>query len=90
MKMGSSLLVRRLHHQFKFDYIDSHYVYPDRFAALHLGRLLGLPVFVSALGGHEPVPILPLHSKHRPVDTGRGRWRHSRLYPLQEAIFEVG
>ena len=50
MFLGSYLLVRRLHYQLDFDCIDSHYVYPDGFAAVLLGRWLGLPVFVSARG----------------------------------------
>jgi len=48
--LGSFLLVRRLHKQLKFECIDAHYVYPDGFAAVLLGKLLRLPVIVSARG----------------------------------------
>ena len=33
-----------------FDVIDAHYVYPDGFAAVEIGRVLGTPVVVSARG----------------------------------------
>lgn len=50
MYAGSRRLVQSLHERIKFDCIDAHYVYPDGFAAVLLGRLLNLPVFVSARG----------------------------------------
>jgi teichuronic acid biosynthesis glycosyltransferase TuaC len=50
MFVGSLLLVRQLHRQFQFDCVDAHYVYPDGFAAVLLGEMLGLPVIVSARG----------------------------------------
>ena len=42
--------VRALHARERFDLIDGHYLYPDGFAAVGLGRSLGLPVVVSARG----------------------------------------
>src|SRR5262249_7485075 len=42
--------IRGLRRQFDFDLIDSHYVYPDGFAAMLLGRVLRKPVVVSARG----------------------------------------
>jgi glycosyltransferase involved in cell wall biosynthesis len=42
--------VRSLHTRARFDLIDAHYVYPDGFAAVGLGRALGIPVVVSARG----------------------------------------
>jgi len=42
--------IRRIQEEFDFDLIDSHYVYPDGFAAVLLGHALGKPVVVSALG----------------------------------------
>jgi glycosyltransferase involved in cell wall biosynthesis len=50
MFLGSLLLARRLHKEFRFECIDAHYVYPDGFAARLLGRLLGIPVIISARG----------------------------------------
>lgn len=36
--------------RFAFECIDAHFVYPDGFAAVLLGRILGVPVVVSARG----------------------------------------
>ena len=60
MFLGSLSQVLRLHRRFRFDCIDAHYVYPDGFAAMLLGRLLGVPVFVSSRGTDINVfPTLP-------------------------------
>jgi glycosyltransferase involved in cell wall biosynthesis len=48
--LGCVRLARRLHKQSNFDCIDAHFVYPDGFAAVLLGRLLRVPVIVSARG----------------------------------------
>lgn len=50
MFLGCLATARRLHREIKFDCIDAHFVYPDGFAAVLLGKLLGLPVIVSARG----------------------------------------
>jgi glycosyltransferase involved in cell wall biosynthesis len=42
--------MRRVLEQFPFDVIDAHYFYPDGVAAVMLGRRLGKPVLISALG----------------------------------------
>jgi teichuronic acid biosynthesis glycosyltransferase TuaC len=44
---------------FELDLIDAHYLYPDGVAALLLGRWLGKPVVLSALG--DDVITLPLY-----------------------------
>jgi len=50
--MARSLLpyLRHIRASFAFDVIDAHYVYPDGFAAVEIGRALGKPVVVSARG----------------------------------------
>jgi teichuronic acid biosynthesis glycosyltransferase TuaC len=65
MFVGSLLLVRRLHRQFRFDCIDAHYIYPDGFAAVLLGKLLGLPVVVSARG--TDINVFPSFPAIRPL-----------------------
>jgi teichuronic acid biosynthesis glycosyltransferase TuaC len=50
MFAGCASLVRQLHAKYHFDCIDAHFVYPDGFAALSLGKMLGIPVIVSARG----------------------------------------
>jgi glycosyltransferase involved in cell wall biosynthesis len=42
--------VRNVQKDFDFDLIDAHYVYPDGFAAVLLGKFLKKPVVVSARG----------------------------------------
>jgi glycosyltransferase involved in cell wall biosynthesis len=49
--------VRRLLERFPFDVIDAHYFYPDGVAAVMLGRRLGKPVVISALG--TDVNVIP-------------------------------
>jgi len=48
--LGSWRLASRLHREMQFDCIDAHFVYPDGFAAVLLGKLLRIPVVVSARG----------------------------------------
>lgn len=59
--LGCLALARRLHKERKFDCIDAHFVYPDGFAAVLLGKILALPVIVSARGTDINVyPSFPL------------------------------
>ncbi len=52
MMMYLSVLsfINHLQREFDFDLIDSHYVYPDGFAAIKLGQYFNKPVTVSARG----------------------------------------
>jgi teichuronic acid biosynthesis glycosyltransferase TuaC len=50
MFLGAYSTVRRLVAQQHFDCIDAHFVYPDGFAAVLLGRAFGIPVIASARG----------------------------------------
>jgi glycosyltransferase involved in cell wall biosynthesis len=65
MYAGSVSLVRRLHEIMNFDCIDAHYVYPDGFAAVLLGRSLGIPVVVSARG--TDMTLFPTFRLVRPL-----------------------
>ncbi|MGC1490998.1 MAG: glycosyltransferase, partial [Candidatus Acidiferrum sp.] len=49
--------VRAIHRKWKVDCVDAHYVYPDGFAAVLLGKYLGVPVIVSARG--SDINLLP-------------------------------
>ena len=51
---SSLATARRLHRAAPFDLIDAHFAYPDGFAAVLLGRSLGLPVTIT-LRGTEPL-----------------------------------
>jgi teichuronic acid biosynthesis glycosyltransferase TuaC len=50
MFRGSYKEVARLHALHSFECIDTHFVYPDGYAAVRLGQRLGVPVVVSARG----------------------------------------
>lgn len=52
LKMFLSVLptVKKIQKNFDFDIIDAHYIYPDGFAAVLLGKYLRKPVVVSARG----------------------------------------
>jgi glycosyltransferase involved in cell wall biosynthesis len=65
MFLGSFLLVRRLHKQIGFNCIDAHYVYPDCFAAVLIGKRLGLPVVASARG--TDINLFPSFRLVRPM-----------------------
>jgi teichuronic acid biosynthesis glycosyltransferase TuaC len=65
MFLGSVLLVRKLHRQFHFDCIDAHYIYPDGLAAVLLGKVLGLPVVLSARG--TDINVFPSFWTIRPM-----------------------
>ncbi|MCF6246269.1 MAG: glycosyltransferase [Desulfobacula sp.] len=43
-------LIKRLNKKHQFDIIDGHFIYPDGFASVLVGRMLKLPVCVSARG----------------------------------------
>ena len=63
--LGSRDLVQSLHRQKPFDFIDAHYVFPDGFAGVLLGKMLGLPVIVSARG--TDMNLFPTFRTIRPL-----------------------
>jgi glycosyltransferase involved in cell wall biosynthesis len=65
MFLGALGAGRRLHRQFAFDCIDAHYVYPDGFAAILLGKILNIPVVVSARG--TDINVFPSFGLIRPL-----------------------
>jgi len=65
MYLSSLSLARRLHGENTFDCIDAHFVYPDGFAAVRLGRDLKLPVVVSARG--TDINVYPSFRLIRPM-----------------------
>lgn len=76
MFLGTLLTARRLHREKKFDCIDAHFVYPDGFAALLLGRCLKIPVIISARG--SDINFYPSFRLIRPVI----RWTLARANGL--------
>jgi teichuronic acid biosynthesis glycosyltransferase TuaC len=65
MFAGSLRTVRQLHEKIRFDCIDAHYIYPDGFAAVRLGKSLGIPVIVSARG--TDISLFPSFRLIRPM-----------------------
>ena len=65
MFLASYRLVRRLHRDSPMDVIDAHYVFPDGFAAVLLGKLIGAPVVVSARG--TDINLFPSFPAIRPM-----------------------
>ena len=86
MFLGSLLIARRLHSEIRFDCIDAHFVYPDGLAGVLLGKLLKLPVIVSARG--SDINLYPSFRTIQPLI----RWtlRHSRgLVAVSASLREV-
>jgi len=48
--LSSLKLLKKINQTFSFDLIDGHYIYPDGFAAVLLGKVLKKPVVLSARG----------------------------------------
>ncbi len=63
--LGCLALVGRLHRKEKFDCIDAHFVYPDGFAALLIGKALGIPAVISARG--TDINVYPSFFTIRPM-----------------------
>ena len=65
MWLGSFIKAMQLHKKEKFDCIDAHFIYPDGTAAVLLGKVLGLPVVVSARG--TDINLFPRFRVIRPL-----------------------
>lgn len=65
MAAGCLMCVIRAKRQFDLECIDAHFVYPDGFAAVLLGRLLRIPVVISARG--TDVNVYPSLRAIRPM-----------------------
>jgi teichuronic acid biosynthesis glycosyltransferase TuaC len=65
MFLNSLPLVKRIHAEMPVDCIDAHYIYPDCFAAVLLGKRLNVPVFVTARG--TDINLFPEFASIRPM-----------------------
>jgi len=63
MALASLGEVRRLRRQVDFRVIDSHFAFPDGFAGVVLGRLLGIPVTITLRGTEVPLSRFPWRRK---------------------------
>jgi teichuronic acid biosynthesis glycosyltransferase TuaC len=65
MFLGSQQRARSLQRKTPFDCIDAHFIYPDGTAAVLLGKVLGVPVVVSARG--TDINLFPTFRLIRPI-----------------------
>jgi teichuronic acid biosynthesis glycosyltransferase TuaC len=65
MFLGCLPEIRRINRRGKIDCIDAHFVYPDGLAAVLLGKLLRIPVIVSARG--SDINVYPSFRLVRPM-----------------------
>ncbi len=91
MFLGSYATVRRLCRENQFDCIDAHYIYPDVFAGVLLGKMLRLPAMASARG--TDMNLFPQFRSIRPMI----RWTLRRVQgaigvctPLLQAMLDAG
>jgi glycosyltransferase involved in cell wall biosynthesis len=63
LALGSLFPLRRLKKRFDFDVIDSHFAYPDGYAATLLGKWLGVPVTITLRGTEVPQAEMVMHRR---------------------------
>ncbi len=63
MALGSLPALLRLKKQTRFDVIDSHFAYPDGYAATLLGKWLDIPVTITLRGTEVPQAAMWLHRR---------------------------
>jgi glycosyltransferase involved in cell wall biosynthesis len=84
-------VARRIQNRFDFDVIDAHYVYPDGFAAMLLGRYFKKPVVVSARGSDINVyRTLPLIRRLVQSVLTRADKVVAVSRPLKDAMVDLG
>lgn len=79
MALGAASSFRELLRNFRPDFVDAHFLFPDAMAALALAAPRGLPCFVTARG--SDVDVL--------ADIPRVRRRYRRLLPRAAAVLAV-
>jgi teichuronic acid biosynthesis glycosyltransferase TuaC len=83
MFLGCASTVRKLHERRRIDVIDSHFVYPEGFAAVLLGKLVQVCVMVSARG--TDINVYPSLKLIRPMI----RWtltKANRIIAVSKAL----
>lgn len=75
-------LMLRLKRQGRLDIIDSHFAYPDGYAATLIGRWLGVPVTVTLRG--TEVPISRTHVRRNMMIAGLNR--AARVFAVADAL----
>ncbi len=63
MALFSYLTVRRLRKRFSLNVIDSHFAYPDGYAATRLAKWIKIPVTITLRGTEVPLARIPLRRR---------------------------
>nr|WP_315231407.1 glycosyltransferase [uncultured Albidiferax sp.] len=82
MALGSLPTLWRLKREFDFQIIDSHFAYPDGYAAALLGRWLALPVTITLRGTESR---LAKSSSHRRL-MQKAMARAARIFSVADAL----
>jgi glycosyltransferase involved in cell wall biosynthesis len=91
MFLSVLLAVKKIKEDFDFNLIDSHYVYPDGFAAIQLGRFFKRPVVISARGSDINLfQTFPLIRKLLQYVLGKADGIIAVSQALKEAIVRLG
>lgn len=98
LALSTFILMRRLHHEHRFDIIDSHFAYPDGYAATRLGKWLGVPVTITLRGTEarhsnnprlRPLLVRALHSASRVFSVSDSLRRHAMSLGIPESKMRV-
>ncbi|MEJ2687109.1 MAG: glycosyltransferase [Gammaproteobacteria bacterium] len=84
MAVGALGVMRRLRRDYRFDVIDSHFAYPDGYAACLLGKWMGVPVTITVRG--TEVPLARTRIRRRLMQTALRRANH--VFAVAEALAE--
>ena len=83
MFLSMAQTIARLHRETAFDVINCHWLYPDGLASLWIGRQLGIPVVLTALG--SDVNLLLDDRFVRPAIV-RALWRADAITAVSEGL----
>lgn len=90
MFLGVLPLVKRIYRAFDFDLIEGHYIYPDGFAAVLLGRYFKRPVVIFAEGTDINLyPTFPLIRKLERYTLRRAQKVISVCQALKDIIVQL-
>ncbi|MGA7799194.1 MAG: glycosyltransferase [Gammaproteobacteria bacterium] len=84
MALGALSLMRRLRKEFDYRVIDSHFAYPDGYAATLLGSWLNVPVTITVRG--TEVPLARTRLRRRLMQTALRRASH--VFAVARALAE--
>jgi glycosyltransferase involved in cell wall biosynthesis len=85
LALSTFILMRRLHHEHRYNIIDSHFAYPDGYAASLLGRWLGVPFTVTLRGTESR---LVKHDKFRQRMT-QALLAAARVFSVSDSLRQV-